>query len=368
MTDTDREQTCMRSRILSQRSIKLTWLILLFLLSLTCVLSAGLWPFNFFPVNSAIWNESDNSLSFRKPSIAYIPVLPSNLDTQNGFTIELKIKPLHRYLRTFPRILSIGTISEELLAVGQWKSGIVFRAFDSCTGGYNEIGYRGAFSEKRPVHITLSTGPEGTVIFLDGKAVRKEKRPLLSSNSILNGTVVLANDLSGDHPWSGKFYYLSISSGHYTGRNLSDRKPGGDNLIRIDFTRRDESLTPSNITELIVPQRFSPPHRKVLTPFWVDFRLNRRYFADLILNILGFIPSGLLLGLIFLHSGLKPWKTLIFTFFILFSVSLCIELSQVTLPTRTSQLSDLILNTTGGLSGGLLSLWFDKRMNISEYK
>ncbi|NLG19208.1 MAG: VanZ family protein [Fibrobacter sp.] len=334
----------------------------LFAISLAGIFFAGLWPFNFFPPNKVTWNQKENSLSFRRSSIAFISEIPEEIGSEPGFTIDLKIKPFTRYPGSLPRILSIGRMKEEYLIIGQWKSGIVFRVFDNYLGEYNEVGYGKAFLSKKPVQITLSSGPHGTTIFIDGKAVRSYKKTLMSKHSRLGGTVVLGNSITGDQPWNGDFMHLSIRQGLYTPNTVSDSR---NDLLRFDFTTKKQpeyyvSSGRYKDTKLIVPVRFSPPFKKVLTPFWIDFKPDKHYLFDVILNLIGFVPSGFLLGLILVLCKVKTRKALIITLVVLASVSLTIELLQVTLPSRTSQLSDLILNGSGGLIGGVIAIWFAK--------
>jgi glycopeptide antibiotics resistance protein len=94
----------------------------------------------------------------------------------------------------------------------------------------------------------------------------------------------------------------------------------------------------------------------VLIGPWDDFQWTSSYFSDVIINLVGFIPLGFFMSLFLSKvAGIHFWKTnLLLTITICFIISLCIELIQVYLPTRSSQLSDLFLNTLGGGLGALL--------------
>ena len=99
--------------------------------------------------------------------------------------------------------------------------------------------------------------------------------------------------------------------------------------------------------------------KQVLVGPWDDFQWNRGYLFDVIINLFGFVPLGLFLSL-FLSSVVaihSRKKNLLFTISICFVISLGIELAQVYIPTRDSQLSDLICNTLGGTIGGFLGTW-----------
>ncbi|MBI9098428.1 MAG: VanZ family protein [Spirochaetaceae bacterium] len=76
---------------------------------------------------------------------------------------------------------------------------------------------------------------------------------------------------------------------------------------------------------------------------------------DLLLNYFGFIPLGVFLSLTMASTGkFKRNPLLIGTVLISFLFSISIETAQVSMASRDSSLIDLILNTLGGLSGGLI--------------
>jgi glycopeptide antibiotics resistance protein len=78
---------------------------------------------------------------------------------------------------------------------------------------------------------------------------------------------------------------------------------------------------------------------------------------DYILNIFGFIPLGFFLGnFLRKYKGRKGWvrSLQIAVFLVPAGLSLSIEFLQLYLPIRTSELSDLLLNSAGGIIGILL--------------
>jgi glycopeptide antibiotics resistance protein len=105
---------------------------------------------------------------------------------------------------------------------------------------------------------------------------------------------------------------------------------------------------------MVIPKTFWPQQKKYLTPPWEDFRFESDYASDLILNFIAFVILGFLTVASYSYFSLK--RTLLFIIAVLnsFLISITIETLQVFLPSRTSQLSDLLLNTLGGYSGGVL--------------
>jgi glycopeptide antibiotics resistance protein len=102
--------------------------------------------------------------------------------------------------------------------------------------------------------------------------------------------------------------------------------------------------------DLYIPRRFSLLHQQFLKPFWKEFRPTRSFLIDVLVNIAGFIP----LGIVFFAywSSVRPIKhpalvTVVFGF----AVSLTIEVLQSYLPTRDSGTNDLITNTLGTFLG-----------------
>ncbi len=86
--------------------------------------------------------------------------------------------------------------------------------------------------------------------------------------------------------------------------------------------------------------------------FYNSRRMREEYKYDNIGgNIIGFIPLGILLPIIFL-SLRKIWKTV----FIVFCISLFFETTQLLTGLGVFDVDDLILNTAGGLIGYLIYL------------
>jgi VanZ family protein len=85
--------------------------------------------------------------------------------------------------------------------------------------------------------------------------------------------------------------------------------------------------------------------------------------SDLIVNLLGFVPLGFLIGLWLTQVGRpRSWACLVLAAAVGCTVSLTIEVTQVWLPGRDSSLLDLIANTAGTAIGGAMgSLQYIRR-------
>ena len=105
----------------------------------------------------------------------------------------------------------------------------------------------------------------------------------------------------------------------------------------------------------VQPLVFDPgamfPPKVNLIPFknLFDYESPRKTALNLIGNICMFIPTGIILPIIYKRLD-RFWKVLITGALI----SLCIEIMQLPLNVRTSDVNDLILNTSGVVLGFLI--------------
>ena len=97
---------------------------------------------------------------------------------------------------------------------------------------------------------------------------------------------------------------------------------------------------------------FRPVKKIILELPWQDFRWNWSFVQDTIVNLLGFIPLGFFFTAFLLKAS--EWKKKIIYIGVAatgFAISLTIELSQIYLLSRYSQLGDVICNSVGTALG-----------------
>ena len=102
-------------------------------------------------------------------------------------------------------------------------------------------------------------------------------------------------------------------------------------------------------TDLQIPKRFFVVHQQFLELPWDEFSPGRpgwRYWKDIGVNVVGFIPLGFFFYAYFSQMR-KLEKSAALTIALGFAVSLTIEVLQSFLPTRDSGTTDLITNTFG---------------------
>ncbi len=319
--------------------------LIIFLISFLGIFLVGLWPFNFNPPNNIFWqnNAAEKYLVIKHPSIAFFSPELLDFNSPEGFSIEMKLKanpPLNNYIS---RIFSLNRDNIEFLLIGQWKDGIILRLYDPVKKSYSELYAKDLLKPTEPVFLTIGVA-KSSFISCNGEIILKSEKPLTSQTTPLRGIAVIGNSVSGKHGWNGELYSLKIYN-----HPLSKQKS-------TNFEKKEQFSFSGGEYTLTIPERFSPLKKNILTPPWIDLCFNSSYFYDVIINFVGFLAFGLLIGVLGIQNGLRKSHSLIISFLLCALISFTIELLQPFLPSRSSQLSDLILNILGGVCGCSLFL------------
>lgn len=96
------------------------------------------------------------------------------------------------------------------------------------------------------------------------------------------------------------------------------------------------------------------PDRQVFS--WVLPKLHQEIVSDLVANILGYLPFGMILCLAWLRSGYSVTSAVLRTVLMGASMSYTLELIQYTVPGRVPSISDWVLNTLGTAWGTLAAV------------
>jgi glycopeptide antibiotics resistance protein len=263
-----------------------------------------------------------------------------------------------------PRIISFYDQKKEIFSVCQWKSGVVIRILDQKTNKTCEISHSNCLQSKKPATIIFSTSLQNTKLSINNKIINTKKFTSLQKTFYLNGLIILGNSASGNKPWNGKLQELIIlpqqlskkeikTNSKYLNERNNFKNPQ-DRIIRLSSILKNNPTTKQTQYQVIIPRIFSPIKKMILTPPWIEFKWKKRYLIDLVLNYLGFIPSGFFLGLLLKIKQTKQRHAVGISLITALIMSSSIELLQTLLPSRTSQLSDVILNTAGSITGTLL--------------
>jgi VanZ family protein len=223
------------------------------------------------------------------------------------------------------------------------------------------------FREHQPLLITLSSGPNGTAVYLNGK-LRQNYPGFKLSDRDFTGRLVFGDSPLGHETWGGDLRGLAI----YPHEISADRVKNDDDVWSSGaefpadaaasatalylFREGSGRVTRSSVAsapDLVIPAKFESMRPVLLKPFWEEYNGNWEYWADLLVNILAFVPFGFLFcGYLTVGRSVKRplWLALAAGFL----VSLTIELGQYYLPMRNSGTTDLITNTTGAVLGAWL--------------
>ena len=161
------------------------------------------------------------------------------------------------------------------------------------------------------------------------------------SGVVCSATPAFAGVNSADH---SALQGMSVFQQSCIGLYLFNEKQGS---AVQDYSNLNNHLT--------IPTLFRPVKKIILEPSWHDFHWNKSFVLDTIFNLLGFVPLGFFFTAFLLKAS--NWKKKIIYISVVatgFAISLTIELSQIYLPSRYSQLGDVICNSVGTVLGILI--------------
>jgi len=365
------------------------------LLGLVClivtsaILLAGLWPFNFSPENKVRWLKDQNGIQFYGPAIIFsqlpapYPLHPTPYPLHPTpyplppFSLELFLQSTTQDSSHIGHIVStVDDKGSEIFFVGQWRSHLILGKGIHGKANYREIGVRDVLKKGDKRFVTITSGAEGTNIYVDGILLKSSPRfQLFSMNEKPSGRIVLGNSPTGDEYWTGNLLSLAIYDRVLTGEEVhqhfpqnfdSPKKSEEKGFISLYlFNERSGTLATDHVGghHLLIPSTFEVLQKIILVPPWKDFRLSRSYFLDILTNILGFVPFGFFFSAYLrLRKPYSTYRTLLISVLMAGCISLSIELIQVYLPSRNSQLTDMITNTLGTLIGVILFLNHHKKL------
>jgi VanZ like family/Concanavalin A-like lectin/glucanases superfamily len=350
----------------------------LWALVLCIVLVAGLWPF-YPPKNQVEWVENQSALEFgHYGSILTAGAFHASMTNDNtSGSIEVWLEP--RLLHGTKTILAFDSSEHpgDPFALLQSENALLVQRHNVDDHGIcrtAQFAVRGVFLPKRPVFATITLGTRVTSVYIDG--VLAMVFPILgASTNNLTGRFVVANSPAFNNSWSGEILGLAVYHSQLTVAQvarhyeswMTTQKPeithGEDPVALYLFNERAGNIIHNQLdvaTDLLVPAHYFVLHPPFLAPLWRRYRYGWpgwSYWKDLLVNIVGFVPVGFFL-LSYL-SLIRPNKRLAATVILLgFFLSLTIESLQRFLPTRYSDMTDLISNTLGTAVGANLYRWF----------
>jgi VanZ like family/Concanavalin A-like lectin/glucanases superfamily len=334
------------------------------------LLMATLWPLNPIPRNGVRWLQETAGIKFEGAGL-----VTSNesirLPETNGkesYSLELLLRPTST--KSVYTILAFDTPNPpKQLLVRQWKDSLLVTHDSSVESDRTQtikLDVDHVFHPGRLVYVAISSGPNGTNVYVDGQLAKSFRRFSISKAD-LAGKIVLGTSPLTYQPWSGELRGLSIYSKELTSADASRHYKewidpyGGPDLqyavARYAFGEgagrevRNEVASEPNLE---IPATFAIPHKGMLRSPAKEFRANWMYTTDVLTNIAGFVPLGLI-GCAYLSWMTRSWRAILFTAVACGILSLMIEVLQYYIPRRGSGTTDIITNTLGAAIGALLS-------------
>jgi len=209
----------------------------------------------------------------------------------------------------------------------------------------------------------MTSGPDGTVLYLDGKPLRPDRYQNLVPETY-SGQLLIGHSPSGEQGWRGIVLGLALYERVFSAQVATHYRFWQENHMdslenaRALYTFEEEpgnvirNRAASPAPNLLAPQTF-----RRFRPEWLAFPhpLKRSDIRDAIVDISGFIPLGFCLFLYLRLSGEFSQSGALWCAVLIGGLtSLAIELSQVFLPTRHSSALDLINNIIATMAASML--------------
>jgi hypothetical protein len=356
-------------------------LIVICLLVLCGILVAGLWPFH-APKNEVSWlSNGDGLLLGDYGSLSSVGAFKTS-KSSDGVSLEILLEP--------NGIEDSGTILSFYSRERRSTSFMLHQSLDDLALQRKKLSQEHvamakriyvdhAFHRAKWVFLTISSGQEGTSIYMNGTLARVSQE-FRFSNEDLTGQLVVGNSSVNTDPWSGQLKGLAIYNRELTASQVAqdyqswlgsghpDASAPGRAVALYLFNEGAGSVVRNQVdstTDLVIPERFFVLHEPFLERPWNEYHSGWHYWKDIGVNITGFVPLGFFfLAYFSLVRRVERPATVTIAFG--FAVSVTIEVLQAFLPTRNSGMTDLITNTFGTALGAMLCAWIARRTWFSE--
>lgn len=337
------------------------------------ILAFGLWPFNFHPRNRVEWLPNQNGIHFggyaeaysRSPWIRNVPA-----DPDQRFTVELWMRSVEKNYHSVSGLVSLVDSSPEPFTIAQSGPDVLVRGqFQDANRhvAIRRLYIDDVFQQTQAHLIAMTSGSEGTQLYLDGVPQRRFPVTLTANN--FTGRLLLGHNFAGHQHWSGDLLGLAIYDQALTRAQISEDYSAWQQAKATSLTKRtglaalylfDERVgdvihsKAGDAPNIIIPEWFSILHKTILG-IPRDLHRANLDLKDIAINIAGFVPFGFFLCAYLRcekHAG--AGRAILLTILLGALTSLTIELLQAYLPSRDSSLLDVIDNTLGTFFGAVL--------------
>jgi hypothetical protein len=361
--------------------ISLRWWVGLAVAVLTGILIFGLNPQGYKFSNEVSWIKDQPGIRYSKYGIAYTNsfsnMIEENASKPNCFSIELALKPAnyHEKGTNFILVLHNGRDRSQLL-IWQYHSWIILMNGDDYDHRRRTKRIAVNIASQSPTtrFVTVTTGKEGTEVYVNGRLARRKKDLILKIPDSGKTRLLVGNSIYGKQSWQGDVYGLAFYGYILTAQDIKRHFNRWSQDRNFSFANKDNPAILYYFDEkaggmaidhadgkhhLEIPARMQIFKKKILSSDGSGFKFNSSAYEDNILNLFGFIPFGFILAATLIKLGGTLEKHYFFiTVSFCFTVSLIIEILQAWLPSRSSSMPDLIFNTLGALIGTLILKFF----------
>jgi hypothetical protein len=332
------------------------------------MLVAGLWPFH-APRNAVSWLGTGNGLLFGKHGslVSASPFKARAAREDNYCSLQIWLEPSRIDSGAGGMILAFYSPERRVtpFALRQRRGGVVLvHEGQGISAMRTEIYLGDVLSGQKPVLVTITSGEAGTATYADGRLVKRVANLAISSQD-LTGQFVIGNAPTTAYSWSGRLKGLAIYNGELSadevsqssvawtkGSDLDSAKRAGA-TARYLFDEGNGNVVRNQVdasTNLLIPERFFVLHPEFLERPWDEYRPGWRYWKNVAINVVGFIPLGFFFYA-YLSQIRQAKHPAALTVALGFALSLTIEVLQAFLPTRDSGMTDIITNTFGAALG-----------------
>jgi len=224
------------------------------------------------------------------------------------------------------------------------------------------------FQSPKEILLSITTSEEGTNAYIDGRLIKGKKDLKLEiPQGGETSRLILGNSVYGNNFWRGDIFGLAFYGYELTSEqvelhfekwskewNFSFANQYKPSLLYLfDEKNGEMAIDHANGNhELKIPTRMHILEKRILIRPWIDLKLNKSFIQDFVINLVGFIPLGFILSATFIElGGILKKRVIVITVALCFAISLIIEVAQGWIPSRSSQILDLMLNTSGALIG-----------------
>jgi glycopeptide antibiotics resistance protein len=362
--------------MVNKEKLRLRFQLSTFFVLLAAMLFAGLYPFNFFPLNRVRWIQDEHGLYFEGAGIIYTEKNKS-IYLKKAVSIELLLKERRGSKNWGPKeIFSFydGAGSPPLL-VGQWDGHIfIYSRFEKNEGHqwYRLFRTKQRFPRGKAHLVTVTYDESEKAIYIDGQLSNRKNVEVNDRAHIeFSEGFILGNSPRGKNGWWGEIKGLAVynrillpdeilkHSIKIFQKGVSSLAETPGCLALYPFNEGEGNTVKSILSKPIpfyIPVRLNALALTMLSLPYKDMKFYGFNKIDFQKNILFFVPFGILLTAIIL----KKYVACYFPTFLIVPLaggilSFIIEYLQLFLPTRYTGMADIFGNILGSGFGMLVT-------------